>query len=286
MPDITLPFVFVDGLVADADQVSENTYLPKAVPASLDVMNGRLSNTNRDGWSIDREDVRRGHFSQSKMVGATANLDYFDDTFRGVNRTIDPVDTQPTISGAWWDEAKAIAGCGISFYVPWTVKAVVFTWHITLIVDAGHTAANIKNSTSSGPRYSIAGGLVGGAAAPFYSEGAVGLILFINGLPIHPIQRIMLNGASTIAYDPAVNPPTYNNTYFAPDTRDWTGSFLFDATAGGQLGLINFPLVNFPIFEGWHTADIRIAFPPNAAPGDGVKQVRVKTRRMGYTLIR
>ena len=272
MPDITLPHTFVDGQVADADQASNNTYLPKATPDNPEVINGRLTNPNRDGWTIDRQDVRRGHFSQSSMVAATANQDFFDDTFKGQATT-----GFPTTSA--FEEAKVIPGCGISFYVPWTVQSVVFTWHVTTIVDAGFTAASIKTAAP----WSISGN-----PNNFYPDGLPNtnmafLMLYINDLPIYAIRRVVLNGAATMSSDPAT-PGTYNNHYYAPDTRDWTGSFVFDNTVGAQL--TSFPVTEYPTFEGWHTADIRLVFPANTGAGVGVKQVRVKTRRMGYTIIR
>jgi hypothetical protein len=270
MPDITLPHTFVDGQVADADQASNNTYLPKLVPDNPEVINGRLTNPNRDGWNIDRQDVRRGHFSQASMVSATANQDFFDDTFKG-----QAVSGFPSISA--YREAKVVPGCGISFYVPWTVQAVIFTWHVTAIVDAGYTAPAFKLSGSLS--------LSGSGLSSYYTAGVAFLMLFINDLPIYPIRRVILNGAATMSSNPAT-PGVYNNNYNAPDTRDWSGSFVFDNTVGAQLTPTNFPVTEYPTFEGWHNADIRLVFPANTAAGVGVKQVRVKTRRMGYTIIR
>lgn len=268
MPNITIPNTFVDGAASNAEQVSENTYLPKSTPDNLEVINGRLTNPNRDGWSIDREDVRRGHFSQSNMVAATANQDFFENTFGGVDRTGFPL--QKDI-----EEAKVIPGCGVSFYVPWQVQATVLTWHVSLVVDAEQTDRNKKTTAP----YSLTGD-----NAPVYQDGQVLLMLFINGLPTYAIRRTILNGAASMAFDNST-PGLYNNNLYAPDTRDWTGNFLFDQTVGG-LGGLNFGQEYWPVFEGWHTADIRIVFPPNSGSGVGVRQVRVKTRRMGYTLIR
>lgn len=280
MPIITIPNTFVDGAVSNAEQVSENTYLPKNTPDNLEVINGRLTNPNRDGWSIGREDVRRGHFSQSTMVAATANQDFFDNTFIGVDGDPSVFPAQEAL-----EEAKVIPGCGISFYVPWTVQATILTWHISLIVDVNQTAPEYKYTIP----YSIMGGTGSvhpGGGPEIYQDGEVVLMLYINGLPIYPIRRTILNGASSMAYNPAT-PGVYNNNMYTPDTRDWTGNLLFDSTLGPVFSAgFAFHQDNWPIYEGWHTADIRIVFPPNSGAGLGVKQVRVKTRRMGYTLIR
>ena len=273
MPDITIPNVCADGSPADAEQVSENTYLPKLSPDNPEAMNGRLTNPNRDGWSIDRQDVRRGHFSKTDMVSATANQAFFDDLYIGQGVPGFP-------SGAFWEDAQVIPGCAVTFYVPWTVRAVSLTWHLTAVVDANVTAPNVK----VGPNYSISGN-----PNPFYNLGPARLMLFINDLPVFPVQRFLLNGAASMAYDPAA-PGTYYNHYYAPDTRDWSGSFVFDAQTGAQLPNFAADITTYPIFRGWHTADIRLVYPAYdeslALLNSGVKQVRVKTRRMGYTIIR
>jgi len=274
MPDIIIPNTFVDGAASNAEQVSENTYLPKSTPDNLEVINGRLTNPNRDGWSINREDVRRGHFSQSNMVAATANQDFFDDTFLGVDRT--PPLGFPDVPAI--KEAKVIPGCGVAFYVPWESCTTILTWHLSLIVDVNQVLPLHK---TDGSPYSVTGEL-GGAV---YQDGITMLMLFLDGLPTYAIRRTILNGASAMAYDP-LTPGVYNNNAYVPDTRDWTGNLVFDNSAGGQIGAGNIPIANWPNQEGWHTADIRIVFPPNESSGVGVRQVRVKTRRMGYTLIR
>ena len=267
MPDITLPNTFTDASPADAELASENTYLPKATSDNLEVINGRLTNPNRDGWSLGREDVRRGHFSQSGQVAATANQDYFDD-----NVTLSDFPSPTYDVGDLEEQALAIPGCSVSFFVPWTMTAVLLNWHLSLITDAGRL---IKYSPT----------------AATYAIGSTRLQLFVDGFPVRAIQRRMRDGNTTMAYDPIGDPGVYNNDYSRPDTRAWSGSFLYDSSLGstiippGNTNLIN---------RGWHTASIRIVFPKfeetgdplPAVPGVGVKQARVKTRRMGYTLIR
>lgn len=262
MPDITIPNIFSDGLSADAEQVMENAYLPKLAPDNLEVINGRLTNPNRDGWTIDSSDVRRGHFSQSGQVSATANQDYFDD-FLTVTAT-------GTI-GDFQYQSMAIPGCSISFYVPWQVTAVSLNWHLSVITDAAKTVPLFPGG--------------------YNFEGKTRLMLFIDGYPVPQITRKMRDGNQTMAYDSS-SPGTYNNYYQKPDTRHWSGSFLYDSSVTGIIppGTLNY------IEKGWHTASIRLAFPPIQEivlggapvrlPGSGIQQVRVKTRRMSYTLIR
>jgi hypothetical protein len=264
MPDITIPNTFVDGASADAEQVMENAYLPKLIPDNLEVINGRLTNPNRDGWSIASSDVRQGHFSQAEQVSATANQDYFDDFLT--------MASTGTI-GDFQYQAMAIPGCSISFYVPWQVTAVELNWHLSIITDAFKTV----------PLYPDQGGTRN-------FQGNTWLMLFIDGYPVPQITRKMKDGNHTMAYDSA-SPGTYNNYYQIPDTRHWSGSFLYDSSLGSTIippGNLNY------IERGWHTASIRIAFPPlnrtallnTPIPGSGIQQARVKTRRMSYTLIR
>ena len=286
MADITIPNIFIDGATAEADKVSENTHLPKLSPDNLSVMNGDLTNPNRDGWSIDSQDVRRGHFSKSKMVSATANQDFFNDLYLGQSSS--------GLTGEWWEDAQVIPGCAINFYTPTIITAVALTWNISLIIDANvqvknHASKTIKaNSGHASDPYSLAG-----VSKPYYDLGEARLILFINGLPVFPMQRILLNGAASMAYDPTA-PDEFCNHYYGPDTRDWCASFLFDTNTGAQLANFASDVTTYPIFRGWHTADIRLVFPayneqaspPTVDGSEGTRHVRVKTRRMGYTLIR
>ena len=262
MPDITIPNTFADGAVADADLAMENTYLPKLVPDNLEVINGRLTNPNRDGWDLTPADVRAGHFSQSGQVAATANQDYFDDFLTLTNTS--------TI-GAIQNQSMAIPGCSITFFVPWTVTAVVLNWHLSIITDCGRLAPHTPGS--------------------HFQEGKTWLQLFVDGYPVHAVRRAMADGNWSMAYDPA-SPDDFHNDYVRTDTRDWSGSFVYDYSLGSTIIPAGQP--NY-ISRGWHTASIRIAFPPlstlgvapfSPVPGTGVKQARVKTRRMGYTLIR
>lgn len=247
MPDITIPNTFVDGSAADAEQAMENAYLPKILPDNLEVINGRLTNPNRDGWSIDSSDVRQGHFSQAGQVAATANQDYFDD-FLTINLT-------GTIGDIQY-QSMAIPGCSTSFYIPWDITAVSLNWHLSVITDAARTAVS---ASITGNTY---------------------LILFVDGYPVNALTRRVLDGNQTMVYDPA-SPGTYNVKYVKPDTRHWSGSFLYDSSVSGIIpgGKPSY------LSRGWHTASIRIAFPAKTTLA-GIQQVRVKTRRMSYTLIR
>tara|TARA_R100000951_G_C2650546_1_gene184217 strand:+ start:661 stop:1521 length:861 start_codon:yes stop_codon:yes gene_type:complete len=286
MPDITIPNTFADGAVADAEQVSENTYLPKVSPDNPSVMNGDLTNPNRDGWTINSQDVRRDHFSKSTMVSATANQDFFNDLYLGQSNSTFPYSLE------WWKEAQVIPGCAVTFYTPAIITAVSLTWHVSLVIDANVQDVNNGNKTiksysgAAADNYSLAG-----LSKPYYDLGKARLILFINDLPVFPMQRILLNGAASMSYDPT-NPERYQNHYYGPDTRDWSASFVWDENMLSQNP--NFDLTKAPIYRGWHTADLRLILPPydeQASPATtdgtgGVRQVRVKSRRMGYTLIR
>lgn len=296
MPDIIIPNTFVDGVAADADLAMENTYLPKALPDNPEVINGRLTNPNRDGWTIGREDVRRGHFSESRMVGATANQDYFPDFYEQVP-PIEPYQ----LDVERLKRALVVPGCGISFYVPWTVTAVALNWHVSLITDRGQ----LNGSWPTAPWLAPPGGAnhqgVGPSAENSRVEGDTWLALFIDGHPVLSVRRRFINGHRTMAYDR--NKPInksigarYGGFWYdhqRPDHRFWTGSFVYDYSipAPGAIGsLLPSGATNY-IEPGWHTASIRIMFYPYNNAEDfvdqaGIKQARVKTRRMGYTLIR
>jgi len=263
MPNITIPNTpLVDGAVADADPVMRDVYSPNLVPNSLEVINGKLTNPNRDGWTIAPDDVRRGHFSQSGTASATANQDFFDDFLTLTNTST---------TGAIQDQSMPIPGCSITFFVPWQVTAVALNWHLSLITDAGQLTPN--------------------TTAPHFQAGKTWLQLFVDGYPVHAVRRAMADGNWSMAYDPA-SPDDFHNDYVRTDTRDWSGSFVYDSSLGSTIippGNLNY------IERGWHTASIRIAFPPlellpispyTPVPGSGIKQARVKSRRMGYTLIR
>ena len=261
MPNINIPNTpLVDGATADADSIMADVYSPHISPNSLEVINGKLTNANRNGWTITRDDVRGGHFSQSNTVAATANQDYFDDFLTLTNTG--------TV-GRFEEQSMAIPGCSISFFVPWTVSAVSLSWHLSVITDCAKTAPIYAPGTN------------------FSNEGKTWLMLFIDGYPVTTIRRFLFDGNQTMAYSPS-NPDTFYNHYTVPDTRDWSGSFIYDYNTSGILPG-GAPRLNT---KGWHTASIRVAFPPVdevggvTIPGSGVNQVRVKTRRMGYSLIR
>ena len=267
MPNINIPNVpLTDGSPADADQVMGDVYLPKLIPDNLEVINGRLTNPNRDGWTIDSSDVRQGHFSQSGQVAATANQDYFSD-FLNLTST--------STIGDFEDQAMAIPGCSIAFFVPFPVTAVSLSWHLSLITDTAVTTPT--------------------TVVPHFSTGRTRLMLFLDGFPVRQMTRQIIDGNYTMAYDSA-SPGTYHNNYTTPDTRQWSGNFLYENSLGSSI----IPSGNTDYLQrGWHTASIRLAFTPlqlifplgspqdyEPAPGTGVRQVRVKTRRMSYTLIR
>tara|TARA_Y100000401_G_scaffold117515_1_gene126774 strand:+ start:3021 stop:3845 length:825 start_codon:yes stop_codon:yes gene_type:complete len=274
MPDITIPNTFVDGSTADAEQAMENVYLPKLVPDNLSVINGQLDNPNRDGWSLTREDVRRGHYSQSQMTAATANQDFFNDMFKDISRTSPVlVNDDGTFTPQLQPRMLTIPGCATSFYVPWTVSAVAISWHVSLIMDVGYLE------------------FPPGVNQFDYDQSWAFLQLYVDGLPIDAVKRSLIAGARTMAHDRA-EPATFNNEFMAPDTRNWSGSFVWDSSVQPSTGGVAWPAgITRLNARGWHTVELRLGFYGReqyviGTPLAGVKQVRVKTRRMGYSLIR
>lgn len=77
MPDITLPYIPVNGDTASATGFNSDVYNPAGTPASFEVINGWLDRANRESaWKVSWDKIRPGSMAWSESVGDTANLDY------------------------------------------------------------------------------------------------------------------------------------------------------------------------------------------------------------------
>lgn len=77
MPDITMPYLPTSGTTS-ASGFNSDVYAPAASPNSLEVIDGWLATSNRDGaWAVPHHKIRPGSMTRAESVGATNNLDYF-----------------------------------------------------------------------------------------------------------------------------------------------------------------------------------------------------------------
>lgn len=187
MPDITFPNAWpADGAVADADEIMDNLWRQADTPDSIEVMNGRLSDANRATWDVSRQMVRRGHFSEGRMVGATANIDFFSGWF-------------PGFSGVDADMVT-VPGGSVELDLKFNARMIMLFWHVELVVDVGATTAS----------------------AGVDSTGDTVVKLFLDGDGQPTIRRIIRDGLFSMAYDPAA-PGVYLNEFIQPDSRFWSG---------------------------------------------------------------
>ena len=135
MPDIvSAPYTFVDGDPALALEVESNLWRPTSTENTLSVINGGLDADNlKAGASVSREMVQRHALSSGVAVGATANLDYFDDLFAIDPNTVNIFTLADDVDFAAY---VAISGASVSYFVPWDASAVVLAWNIFWGSDA------------------------------------------------------------------------------------------------------------------------------------------------------
>ena len=142
MADITLPYTAVsapalaDGQVSDGDRVSQNFYDVPAVANSFEVVNGRLDNANREaGWDVESVHIQQGALSGGASVGGTLNVDYFKSVFADFTWAAGAGDKKLM---------QPIPGAAASFFLPYAPLFVLFSWHISIAVDASiNTGAGV-----------------------------------------------------------------------------------------------------------------------------------------------
>lgn len=240
MPDITPPNTFVTGTSLDAEPVAENTYEPNSTPNNMEVINGRLTETNLVApATVTRDMVRRGAFFTGKTDGATSNLDYFEDLFEG--------DWDPDVLNSIDDIAIGVPGASQTYYVPYDCAGVYFSWHIGTICQAKTPTLGLNN------------------------EGKVRAMLFIDGVPIDPVSRQLKKSTRTLVPRAGATATidSYNSFGWAPDHRWWSGHFVIHKDSATSFFTAGVPR---PYTKGWHTVEIRVAHPH--------QHLRIKTRRM------
>tara|TARA_R100000234_G_scaffold51087_1_gene30628 strand:+ start:327 stop:1007 length:681 start_codon:yes stop_codon:yes gene_type:complete len=145
MSDITLPHpTFTDGNTLVADDVWENLYTTENTPNSFEVINGGLEAANVVAPitnSLITETIRPGSLSGGKGVGATANLDYFNNAFG--DWVSNP---NSNATGDVDSFYQPIPGAAVSFYLPYAADSLFLHWRIRVLT---------AQTTSAGDHLSI-----------------------------------------------------------------------------------------------------------------------------------
>ena len=117
--------------------ISENWYFPSAAgDQSLEVINGHLDSNNLDAaFKFTNRHIQKETISKSKMVGCTANIDYFGKMFGGAD-TYNATGTFKEHSDAFMSkDALAVPGLGIRFYNPNDSAKCVIQWNFSQQTD-------------------------------------------------------------------------------------------------------------------------------------------------------
>jgi len=126
MADITLTS-WADADTPTGDEVSKNFNTMDSAN-SFSEINGSLDVVNlASGEMFNTEHLQLGSQTHAKMVGATANTDYFKDVF---NPETDGV--IPASGGA------PIPGAGLSYNLPYSPRFLLVTWQIMVTHDSGY----------------------------------------------------------------------------------------------------------------------------------------------------
>ncbi len=231
--------------------ISENWYYPTtAGDKSLEVINGHLDSANLDSaLRFNNNHFQRGTISQSKMVGCTANIDYFGSMFAA--------QTNYEVTGTYKEksdsvlslDAVAVPGLCVSFYVPWgSTSPAATNAKCILQWSFNHQNDGLYNFEE----------VIVGSGKSFPS-----FFLHIDG-EMDPVNaRRYIPGAYRLKHTTAAAGvgPDYRHG------RSWSGHKLVTLT------------------KGWHKAEIRMTIPKYTG-GDAINQCRVRTRGMRYILFR
>ena len=233
--------------------ISENWYYPTtAGDKSLEVINGHLDSANLDAaLRFNNRHFQAGSVTQSKMVGCTANIDYFGDMFAN-STTYDVSGTYKEKSDSEISkDATAVPGLGVSFYVPWgsttpaaTNAKCVLQWNFNQQNDGVYYYNDTQSDKSFPCFFLFVDGVMQPENSRRYVPGSAGL------------QHPFVDGGGG---------PRYGYG------RAWSGHKLVTLT------------------KGWHKAEIRVMLPKDYATAAGkpsINQCRVRTRGMRYILFR
>lgn len=215
MPDITLPTSWTTSDTPSGEEVSKNLYHLNATPASLEVINGHLDKDNLTaGGQITDVHLQTGSQTLGRMVGATANLDYFDEVFTGAQSQGHESGDQESA-----DSWLQIPGAGMRVYLPYQPKFLLVTWQIMWTHDSG-TKTNHRN-----------------AVIKLFHNGGVGTALSGSPYTLDHQRRVAPDHLSYVEIvDPDVYPTQTAQNYFrysAARQRIWSGHQLIESPAKG-----------------------------------------------------
>ena len=121
------------------ETIEENWCYPTPTGVqSLEVLNGHLDSVNIEaGQKFGNEHIQLRSVSTGKMVGATANADYFADVFLG--------DEQNSTDAEIAKKMIPVPGLGVRFYVPNDNSVCILQWNFNQINDGKNDTYQSKN---------------------------------------------------------------------------------------------------------------------------------------------
>tara|TARA_R110000824_G_scaffold114936_1_gene265781 strand:+ start:1523 stop:2215 length:693 start_codon:yes stop_codon:yes gene_type:complete len=126
MANIVLPTTWTDTDTPTGDEVSKNFNTMDSAN-SFSEINGSLDVVNlASGEMFDTEHLQLGSQTHAKMVGSTANTDYFKDVFNPENDGVIPA-----------GGGSPIPGAGLSYNLPYSPSFLLVTWQIMVTHDSG-----------------------------------------------------------------------------------------------------------------------------------------------------
>lgn len=134
MADITLDAAndAAAAAVSDVNMHTENLFNPATPDNTFAVLNGNLNVANTAAANtVRRTEVRPGQLSDGGMVGATANVDYFQELF-DIDSSVELDDSAQEQDSYY----VPIIGAGATFRLNYTPSLLIFTWMIEFATDA------------------------------------------------------------------------------------------------------------------------------------------------------
>ena len=134
MADIVLPNTWTTTDTPTGDEVSKNFNTMDSSNSFAEI-NGALDVENLAGTEkFDTEHLQLGSQTHAKMVGSTANTDYFKDVFNPETDGVIPA-----------GGGSPIPGAGLTYNLPYSPRFLLVTWQIMVTHDGG-TADAHKNA--------------------------------------------------------------------------------------------------------------------------------------------
>jgi len=118
--------------------ISENWYFPSPTgEQSLEIINGHLDSVNLDsGFKFNTRHFQKNTVSRGRMVGCTANIDYFREMFGNESTEKSGGIKNEKTDAEMAPLAERIPGLGIRFYVPQNNSKCVIQWNFSQQNDA------------------------------------------------------------------------------------------------------------------------------------------------------